>query len=955
MVSKFRLGSAVSVLALAITSNAAFGASLVAPGSSSPQEVEAETPALPDAKKAKTRIANQNKDSVEEGDGEQKPDIVVVGIRGSIDSALTRKRNSKQVVDSVVSEDAGKLPDNNVPEAISRIPGVNITRSQGQGGSITIRGLEGIQTTVNGQDVGVGDDRALNLSDIPAELIKSVDVYKSRGADQPEGGIGGTINVELRRPLDLRKGLLVAGSARGLYNDIVDSVTPYVSALVSYRFDTGVGEMGFLVNASYTKTRYAEALVQSESPFRLFGDAQASLPTDIQTTAIAPYRIQYGLNNGERTQPALTATYQWRPSDNLNFVLEGQYFGARSSDRYDAMSLQTREDYVRLSNVVTGPSGAIQSATYTGSRLDGAGNVVFGVPVFGFGGQSRGRNSTIIGNFETHWSGGIAHIDFTAQYQKFKGENYNVNFGQRYPQATVANVNFNDDIVPGGVPTFTLPGVDLTSTAQARLSNFGDRLNVDETKNLVLQLDTSLDLSETGFFRRLQIGSRYSHRDQIIQYGYRNVRFDNFPQPPFSALNIPTRLIAPEIAGQTPVSFEMLDSAYVFSNFATLRPQIVALNPPGFDGNGPQTSVGAFFASDRPVFDRLQGGTYTENNFAAYVQLGWAASLGFPAEGQFGLRYVNVYGGTTGARLVLPPNPDGSCCGTGVVLDNNSRANTVDLLPSASAVWHFTPKFQMRTAYNYNVQRPSFYSKRDTYIINSANPLDRVNAGNPDLRPIRDHNFNATLEWYPRAGMSVSLGAFYKKQTGFIYYTQLLEPVPPLNGAIRRVFRDRNAGPGKVLGFEAATTVPFYFLPGPLSGFGVSLNATYIPTATLSVPDDTGGNFQKTRSPFTSEITTNAVLFYEFGKISSRLAYQWRSQFKTGFDAINPGWVQIGLPQQRLDAAINYTPVPFMTLSIEGTNLTHSIDRYRYDLYPDLSVGLRSMARTIQGSVRFRF
>ena len=91
---------------------------------------------------------------------------------------------------------------------------VQIDRARGQGQTVTIRGLSEIQTTINGNQTNLGENRSLNLADIPAELLKSVDVYKTRTADQVEGGIAGTVNVELRRPLDLKKGLTLAGSVR---------------------------------------------------------------------------------------------------------------------------------------------------------------------------------------------------------------------------------------------------------------------------------------------------------------------------------------------------------------------------------------------------------------------------------------------------------------------------------------------------------------------------------------------------------------------------------------------------------------------------------------------------------------------------------------------------------------------------------------------------------------------
>src|SRR3546814_11542377 len=99
-----------------------------------------------------------------------------------------------------------------------------------------------LQTTINGNQTNLGDGRSLNLADIPAELLKQVDVYKTRTADQVEGGIAGTVNVELRRPMDLNRGWTIAGSARGVYDDISKKTSPYGSLLVARSEERRVGK-----------------------------------------------------------------------------------------------------------------------------------------------------------------------------------------------------------------------------------------------------------------------------------------------------------------------------------------------------------------------------------------------------------------------------------------------------------------------------------------------------------------------------------------------------------------------------------------------------------------------------------------------------------------------------------------------------------------------------------------
>ncbi|MGT2515918.1 TonB-dependent receptor plug domain-containing protein [Sphingomonas panni] len=151
-------------------------------------------------------------------------DIVVTGVRASILGALNVKRNATQVVDSIVAEDVGKLPDNNVIEALQRVSGIQVTnRTGGEAAGISIRGLPDALTTMNGRNIFTASGQAFALQDIPANLVKRIDVYKTRAADQIETGIAGQIDVFTRRPFDF-KGFAISGVARGIYNEQADLV-----------------------------------------------------------------------------------------------------------------------------------------------------------------------------------------------------------------------------------------------------------------------------------------------------------------------------------------------------------------------------------------------------------------------------------------------------------------------------------------------------------------------------------------------------------------------------------------------------------------------------------------------------------------------------------------------------------------------------------------------------------
>ena len=130
-------------------------------------------------------------------------EVVIRGVRASLAQSIDIRRNSVQIVDSVVAEDIGKLPDNNVVEALQRVSGVQVpNRSGGEADAISIRGLPDISTTWNGRNIFTASGRQFALQDIPANLVRRIDVYKTRAADQLETGIAGQVDVFTRRPFD---------------------------------------------------------------------------------------------------------------------------------------------------------------------------------------------------------------------------------------------------------------------------------------------------------------------------------------------------------------------------------------------------------------------------------------------------------------------------------------------------------------------------------------------------------------------------------------------------------------------------------------------------------------------------------------------------------------------------------------------------------------------------------
>jgi len=186
----------------------------------------------------------------------------VTGVRASVKSSLDIKKKADQMIDSIVAEDIGKLPDNNVIEALQHVTGVQVSRNAAEADQLLIRGLPDIATLLNGRELFTSTGRFVTLQDIPAELLARVDVEKTARADDIEGGIAGLIDVRLHRPFDF-DGLVVAGTVHGTHSSLSNNDDPDASLLWSNRWNTAIGDLGLLVDVSFRRDRYKEEILDN--------------------------------------------------------------------------------------------------------------------------------------------------------------------------------------------------------------------------------------------------------------------------------------------------------------------------------------------------------------------------------------------------------------------------------------------------------------------------------------------------------------------------------------------------------------------------------------------------------------------------------------------------------------------------------------------------------------------
>ncbi len=302
----------------------------------------------------------------DQNDEETLQEVVVTGVRYSLSQAVEVKRDSMQIVDALVAEDLGKFPDNNVVEAMQRIPGVQVTdRGEGEISVVSIRGLSNVTTTIDGRNVFTASGRSVALQDVPSTLINRVDVYKTRSPENIARGIAGQIDIHTNRPFDF-DGFKFVTQTRIIHQEQAEETDPQISVLLSNRWSTDIGEFGALINGAYTQTNWRDqgAHAGASFPFRpLDGDPPlGQIDTDVGWTP--------GLDRGlptapgstldlnpsqeflhwrdamfnfdftaKRERPAWNIALQWVPNDYSEYTFQAFYNGYRN-EQYNSLWFQ---------------------------------------------------------------------------------------------------------------------------------------------------------------------------------------------------------------------------------------------------------------------------------------------------------------------------------------------------------------------------------------------------------------------------------------------------------------------------------------------------------------------------------------------------------------------------------------------------------------------------------------
>jgi TonB-dependent receptor len=698
--------------------------------------------------------------------GAQTTEVVVTGVRASLSSAEAIKRNSPAIVDSIVAEDIGKLPDNTVSDALQRVTGVQVTRAGGEAGTVLIRGLPNIATLINGREAFTGTARGVALQDIPAELIAGVDVYKTNTPDIVEGGLSGTVDVRLRRPLDF-DGLQIAGQGRALYDDQAGKWGYLGSALVADKWDTGIGEVGLLFGASYNRTRYRD-----DDAFDF-----TSNPLVAGGTPGIPDTVGGLYTSGDRRRLAFNASAQWKPNSDLEFHLDGLY------TRYKA---DINTDYfIGLPKL-----GAITS-TSTYAAYPFLANATTTANAYTLTSKQAYRNQTDTYqiNGGGSWTTGRAVLSSELTYNHSRLPDRNVIMDTSF-NAPVIAVNYDRN----STPFVNITGVDVNDPNQFTVRTLFDNHSVATSRQWAWRGDLLLH-TDGGFFSALKVGARYTNRRAESQATASN---------PIPITNPVSLASVPGLANQSPG--DLVQGLSGIGTFADANFNYLLDNT---------DSVRALFG--QPAGDRAYDPTLAffddEQTYAVYGQTDFNFNLGgVRVDGTAGARIVNTAEQLQGFGVASRENY------LNVLPSLNATAHLTDQLQLRVAV----AKTLTRPDFGQLNPLVSYTSNGTTGGTGTA---FTGGGGNPALQPIKTDSYDVSLEWYPSRTTSLTAAGFYKTLDGYI---QTYSAVESFAGSTALVSRPRNTGDGKLYGAEVAYQQFFDFLPGPLSGLGAQLNGTYI-------------------------------------------------------------------------------------------------------------------------------
>lgn len=845
-------------------------------------------------------------------------EIVVTGFRSSLQQALNIKRREAGAVDAILAEDMADFPDQNLAEAIQRLPGVTIDRVNGQGTTISVRGLgsDFTRTRINGLEAqaasGGNRNRSFDFSMFASELFNSIKVRKTQSAEIEEGSLGATVDLQTGRPLDFGgSGLNSALSVQGSYNDLSEKTVPRLAGLLSWSNEDRT--FGALVSIAYSErspilgsfntTRWQKGdpsnVNAAGNPYgrgQNFGGCIPCTTTaqrDAVLNAFYPRIPRYTLGNTQEDRLGMTGALQWRPSDRteavldvlwsrFNSELESPNIEAWSFSRANVNSVVVRDyaidadknilSYGVFDNMLVRAENGFtrnESNFYQASlnvRHDFSDRLHGNLKV----GANRSEARTPL------------NVAYAFEAAGVNGYTFDFREDDRRPR-----INYGFDVTSG--QRFTL----VNATRSNAGGNFDNKVGAGS-----LAYDWSDSLT-------IKIGGEYR------TYGFETFGLTRTKTSPTGA----DRLTGVDSIGRV-VSIGDGVSAGAGSDLSFIVPDI--------------SKIADFLSFyDDPLVPNRSEREVDETDKGVFFQADFNTTVGgMVLRGNAGIRYAQTEVTAKGWQTIAVGTPPVTTYDY-VTTDNDYD----DVLPSFNLALEPRDDVVIRLGAAKVMSRPTL---GDLTPGGSVSPTTRtVSYGNPLLDPFRATNYDFSVEWYFQTEGLLAAAVFYKDIDSFITsetvgipYNQLGLPNELLQGAasptdIFQVTRRLNGEGGALKGIEIQYQQPFSFLPGLWSNFGFTGNVTWVDS---EVSYGTAG---KNRLTGQSKNTANATLYYEDGPFQARVSIAHRSQYLLSFPGANGNSKEGVNDTTNVDASMSYEFTPNLTFSLEGINLTDAYtDRY---------------------------
>lgn len=868
-------------------------------------------------------------------------DILVTGVRSTLAKAREKKRKADTIVDVVEAEDIGKLPNNTIGDVVASIPGIAVYRTEGEVNDIQLRGLGGVQTTMGGTPIESGADRVASIADLPADLVQSVEVFKTRSPDQVEGAGAGSINIVLRKPVDFKDGFTFSGNASARYNNQSYQYQQTYSLVTNYRRETAIGDLGaqfgFTVNYNpFLESQAYNASLVAVQTRQVVGPQILPLPT------YAPNEVAFFYVTGSRKTPSFNGSLQWSPDDETTITLEGTYakprFDRYTNELYLPVLIQagSTNNLPALSNIVLVP-GTNRMASVTVSPVTQVGPISrnqitndsnFLVKIAAVKDSEYFRLST-----ELAYTG--ANSDYNELYAR-----------NRFVNRPTIDLEFASDKFRFPMMNANLRDVDLLDPNQYRFFGLDQNQRTSWNRTIALRSDVQLRTFWDPI-ERFDFGLRFSSRDASRRERFRGV----------ANLQIDRTLLPEGWNDLTPIA-KGFGGTGVENNAQWLSYDRFAARDHFDDMRQFLAKYNSAFALDTVPERTDRNFDGNEKSVAAYGTIRYKTKLLFPIDGLIGVRATNTIVENhsllyRNRRVVI----DGVSTVVAELSPTTGNGNYLAVEPTATIVAHLTDKLQTRLSYNVGIRRPSTDLISPFYLLSSNGVT--FNSGNPALQPEKTIRYDGTIEWYFGKTGLITVNPFYWKLDGSINYFETLELIEDGDTTLSRVWKPYNAGNGYRRGAEVQAQTFFTFLPGILKNFGIQANYTYVESKQeySTIPNSTTGARGSVPLTKTPKHVYNIVGMFERGTLNARVSYNYNGAILDSL-AGNLRLSNYIVPRTWMDVAINYSiprgPLQNLGFSLQVQNVLASTRRSFYG-FPDQPRDVIYMARTYGGTVRYRF